>query len=104
VAKRVTHPNVLPDLRFVFATKRRKKASPICLWSAWNFSPGKNLEQLLKEKGKLSAAEALPLVKQMVAGLAAAHQAGVVHRDFKTNKRNARSASIWFGICTRCSQ
>jgi len=43
------------------------------------------LDQHLKEKGKLSAGEALPLVKQMVAGLAAAHQAGVVHRDFKTN-------------------
>src|SRR5215472_1931563 len=46
---------------------------------------GQTLDHLLKQKGKLATDEALPLVKQMIAGLAAAHEAGVVHRDFKSN-------------------
>ena len=45
---------------------------------------GETLADRLR-RGRLSAAEALPLVTQMAAALDAAHQAGVVHRDFKSN-------------------
>src|SRR5258708_3361431 len=84
VAKRVTHPNVCRTYD-LFRHETAKEGESDLLVVSMEFLAGQNLEQLLKEKGKLSAAEALPLVKQMVAGLAAAHQAGVVHRDFKTN-------------------
>ena len=44
---------------------------------------GRDLEQYLEEKTKLSVREALPLFRQMCRGLAAAHAQGVVHRDLK---------------------
>jgi serine/threonine protein kinase/Tfp pilus assembly protein PilF len=84
VAKRVTHPNVCRTYD-LFRHEATKDGESDLLVVSMEFLAGQNLDQLLKEKGKLNTAEALPLVKQMVAGLAAAHQAGVVHRDFKTN-------------------
>jgi serine/threonine protein kinase/Tfp pilus assembly protein PilF len=84
VAKRVTHPNVCRTYD-LFRHEAAKDGESDLLVVSMEFLAGQNLDQLLKEKCKLSTAEALPLVKQMVAGLAAAHQAGVVHRDFKTN-------------------
>ena len=84
VAKRVTHPNVCRTYD-LFRHEGRKDGDSDLLVVSMEFLAGQNLDQLLKERGKLSIAEALPLVQQMVAGLAAAHQAGVVHRDFKTN-------------------
>jgi eukaryotic-like serine/threonine-protein kinase len=45
---------------------------------------GKTLAELLRSRGPLPEAEAAPLARQMCAALAAAHRAGVVHRDFKS--------------------
>jgi len=84
VARRVTHPNVCRTYD-LFRHEATKDGDSDLLVVSMEFLAGQNLDQLLKDKGKLSTTEALPLVKQMVAGLAAAHQAGVVHRDFKTN-------------------
>lgn len=36
------------------------------------------------QRGSMTRAEAFPLIEQMAAGLHAAHEAGVVHRDFKS--------------------
>lgn len=84
VAKRVTHPNVCRTFD-LFRHEATKDGESDVLVVSMELLAGATLEQLLKEKGKLTTDEALPLVKQMIAGLAAAHQAGVVHRDFKTN-------------------
>jgi tetratricopeptide (TPR) repeat protein len=46
---------------------------------------GETLAERLRRVGRLSPREAQPIVEQMAAGLAAAHRAGVVHRDFKTD-------------------
>jgi hypothetical protein len=44
---------------------------------------GEDLGMLLRRRGKLPAAELLPIVDQLAAGLESAHAAGVVHRDLK---------------------
>jgi hypothetical protein len=44
---------------------------------------GSTLADRLSRHGPLPLAEALPLVEQMASGLGAAHEVGVVHRDFK---------------------
>jgi serine/threonine protein kinase/TolB-like protein/tetratricopeptide (TPR) repeat protein len=44
---------------------------------------GETLNDALRRKSPMSTAEALPLIRQMAQGLTAAHDAGVIHRDFK---------------------
>ena len=44
---------------------------------------GETLTDRLKS-GRMTPAQALPIVEQMAAALAAAHEAGIVHRDFKS--------------------
>ena len=45
--------------------------------------PGRNLRQLLQQEGPLPPARAVELVDQVLQALAAAHAAGLVHRDVK---------------------
>ncbi len=44
---------------------------------------GPTVEQIVRDRGALGEPEAARLATQVAAGLAAAHQAGVVHRDIK---------------------
>jgi tetratricopeptide (TPR) repeat protein len=75
LARRVTHPNVCRtfDLDFHGAT----------LFVTMELLEGETLAELLQRKGRLTPEEALPIAKQLAAGLDAAHAAGIVHRDFK---------------------
>jgi len=84
VAKRITHPNVCRTYD-LFRHESGADPSSDVLVVSMELLAGQTLDQLLKQKGKLTSTEALPLVRQMIAGLAAAHEAGVVHRDFKSN-------------------
>lgn len=45
---------------------------------------GETLAGYLKNSGKLSEAEALPIARQLCAGLSEAHRSGVIHRDLKS--------------------
>jgi beta-lactam-binding protein with PASTA domain/predicted Ser/Thr protein kinase len=53
------------------------------LYLAMEYVPGRTLRELLQERGWLPWQEALAVIDPMLAGLAAAHQAGIVHRDVK---------------------
>jgi beta-lactam-binding protein with PASTA domain/predicted Ser/Thr protein kinase len=53
------------------------------LYLAMEYVPGRTLRQLLNQRGKLTPGESLDIIESVLAGLAAAHQAGIVHRDVK---------------------
>ena len=75
LARQVTHRNVvrIHDLGEVDGIK----------YISMPYLDGSSLASILAEKGKLTVAEVLPIAKDIVAGLIAAHEAGVVHRDLK---------------------
>jgi serine/threonine protein kinase len=47
------------------------------------FVEGRELKEIIAEKGKLSPAEAVDIFSQVCSGLEHAHQKGIVHRDLK---------------------
>ena len=53
------------------------------LYLAMEYVPGRTLRALLRERGWFTWPEALGIMDPVLAGLAAAHQAGIVHRDVK---------------------
>lgn len=77
LARRVTHPNVAR----IFDIGHH--ADDVTFLSMELLS-GETLSARLRRDGRMNPVPALPLVKQMAAGLAAAHEAGVIHRDFKS--------------------
>ncbi|WP_426560798.1 Stk1 family PASTA domain-containing Ser/Thr kinase [Angustibacter sp. McL0619] len=50
---------------------------------AMEYVPGRTLRDLMRERGPLSAGEAFDLMEPVLEALAAAHRAGIVHRDVK---------------------
>jgi eukaryotic-like serine/threonine-protein kinase len=80
LARRVTHANVcrLFDLGFHDTPRGR------ITFLTMELLDGESLRQRIR-RGRLEVKEALPIVEQMVAGLAAAHAFGIVHRDFKSD-------------------
>jgi len=53
------------------------------LYLVMEYVPGRTLRALLRERGWLPWQEALSVMDPVLAGLSAAHQAGIVHRDVK---------------------
>jgi eukaryotic-like serine/threonine-protein kinase len=100
VALKIAHPELAGDPEFArrFSGEARSAArlsSPNVvavydqgseaglLYLAMEYVPGRTLRELLKERGRLGPAEALSIFQGVLAGLAAAHRAGIVHRDVK---------------------
>jgi beta-lactam-binding protein with PASTA domain/tRNA A-37 threonylcarbamoyl transferase component Bud32 len=50
---------------------------------AMEYVPGPTLRELLNARGRLGPREALDVIEGVLAGLAAAHEAGIIHRDVK---------------------
>jgi tetratricopeptide (TPR) repeat protein len=82
LARKVTHPNVCR----VFDAYRhplQPGGGRRVTFLAMELLSGETLADRLRRGGPMSPGEALPLVEQMARGLQAAHEAGVIHRDFK---------------------
>jgi hypothetical protein len=77
---KVDHPNVV---RVFDAGEEDHPDLGWLLFYAMEFVEGKTLAQLVQERGVLPADEAAAVVRQVAAGLGAAHRAGIVHRDVK---------------------
>jgi tetratricopeptide (TPR) repeat protein/predicted Ser/Thr protein kinase len=75
LARQVTHKNVvrIHDLGEIDGVK----------YITMSYVQGHDLGTALRREGTLPIARALHLARQIVAGLEAAHEAGVVHRDLK---------------------
>jgi eukaryotic-like serine/threonine-protein kinase len=80
LAKKVTHPNVCRI--YDIGMDWHFPGEPVIFFTM-ELLAGESLAQRL-QRGRMNVAEALPIARQMAAGLAAAHQAGVIHRDFKS--------------------
>lgn len=81
LARKVTHPNVCR----IFDLFYHRPASPggEIPFLTMELLPGEALSERFRREGRMTTADALPMVEQMAAGLMAAHQVGVIHRDFK---------------------
>ena len=82
LARRITHPSV--SRIFEIFTAQTPDGRPLHFLTM-ELLDGETLADRLDRAGRLTPDEALPLVRQMAAGLAAAHAGGVVHRDFKAS-------------------
>jgi eukaryotic-like serine/threonine-protein kinase len=72
---RLSHPNVV--------TVYDQGADGRTLYLAMEYVPGQTLRDLLSSRGQLRPREALDIMEGVLSGLAAAHQAGIAHRDVK---------------------
>jgi len=110
VALKIAHPHLSDDAEFVrrFIGEARSAArlsSPNVVaifdqgsdkrlhYIAMEYVPGRTLRQLLNERGRLSVRDALDIMSGVLAGLAAAHEAGLAHRDVKPE--NVLLTSSW---------
>ena len=88
LARQVTHPNVarIFDIGHhgTRATEDGVERGGEVTFLSMELLSGETLSARLRREGRMTPDQALPLVAQMAAGLAAAHKAGVVHRDFKS--------------------
>jgi serine/threonine protein kinase len=77
LARRVSHPNVCRV--FDLGTDGRS------LFVTMELLAGETLGQWVRRDGRLAPGEVAALLPQLLGALAAAHAAGVVHRDFKSD-------------------
>jgi len=98
IAHRVTHPSVCRTFDAGVAD-----GIP---YLTMELLRGETLAERLARTGRMTTADALPIIEQVAAGLSAAHQAGIVHRDFKganvllveTSAGGSRAVVSDFGI------
>jgi serine/threonine protein kinase len=85
LARRVTHPNICRILEFGIQVCTRADGLPESIpFLTMEFLIGETLAQRLARRGRLPAREAVPLLRQVIAGLRAIHESGIVHRDLKS--------------------
>lgn len=80
LARRVTHPNVC---RIFDVARHRLPNGQEAILLTMEFLAGPTLAHWIKQHAPASPAQILPILRQIAAGLSAAHAAAVTHRDFK---------------------
>jgi serine/threonine protein kinase/Tol biopolymer transport system component len=104
LARKVSHPNVCR----IFDLYRDKSNGSEVVFVTMEFLRGETLAERIKHQGRMDTQEALPLITQMASALGAAHQVGIVHRDFKPGNvvlvngaTEARAVVTDFGLAFR---
>jgi len=83
LARRVTHPNACRIFDLFLHKPSGSDIAEATYFVSMEFLRGETLAERLHRQGRFSMIDALPLIHQMAAALSAAHDAGIVHRDFK---------------------
>jgi tetratricopeptide (TPR) repeat protein len=81
LARKVTHPNLCP----IYDIARSDEPRPPFLFLTMKLLIGETLSSRLRRPEPIARQEAITIFRQMVAGLAAIHAAGIIHRDIKPN-------------------
>jgi serine/threonine protein kinase len=93
-AAKLNHPNIMQ----IYAIGEEKGIH----YFAMEYIKGKTLAHLKKEEGTLTAARAIPIIKQVAKALGEAHKVGLVHRDIKPSNimidASGRAKVTDFGI------
>jgi hypothetical protein len=105
-ARRIQHANVCRVFDLVQTEVARGRSA---VFLTMELLEGETLSQKLHREGALTERQAMPLIRQMVAALSAAHQAGVIHGDFKSSNvmivpregGSARAVVTDFGLARR---
>src|SRR3712207_2464036 len=94
IGARLQHPHVISMFDVVVHEDRP--------WLVMEYLPSRSLAAVLGEKGPLPAEEVAEIGRQVADGLAAAHVAGVTHRDVKPGKvliaEDGRVKNTDFGV------
>jgi serine/threonine-protein kinase len=77
-AASLTHPNVI-----AVHDQGWHQGGPPAVFLVMEYVEGPTLRDILRERGKMSVDEALDILEEILAGIGAAHRAGIVHRDIK---------------------
>src|SRR3984957_2447389 len=97
LARKVTHPNICRtfDVFRHSVSDAATGADSEILIVSMELLEGKSLDKRVRGASRMTTTEAFLIVTQLCAGLQAAHNAGVIHRDFKSsNVMLVASASI----------
>ncbi len=81
LARKVVHPNLCP----IYEIFRCDQPAPPFLFLTMRLLQGETLYARFERREKLEAGEAAEICKQLLAGVAALHAGGVIHRDLKPN-------------------
>ncbi|HSB00575.1 MAG TPA: protein kinase, partial [Anaerolineales bacterium] len=98
-AANLSHPNIVTVHDFGLDHSQ--------LFIVMEYIPGKDLKTLLRQRGRFSVDETIPLMVQACAGIGYAHRAGLVHCDVKPHNMivtpDARLKVTDFGIARALS-
>lgn len=91
---KLNHPNIVSVLGY----EEENNIFAIIM----EYFSGFSLEELIRQKEKLSLNESIPIIKQVLFGISFAHQNGLLHRDIKPSNilidRNGNVKVMDFGI------
>jgi serine/threonine-protein kinase len=95
LARRVSHPNVCR----IYDIGESEAGVP---YVSMEYVDGRPLSDLIAESAPMTQAEGIPLIRQVLDALAAAHRVNVIHRDLKPDNimvtRDARAVIMDFGL------
>jgi serine/threonine protein kinase/tetratricopeptide (TPR) repeat protein len=83
ITRRITHPNVCRTFDIARHTELENGVETQITFLTMELLEGETLANVLRRGRQYTSNEAIPLILQMIQGLSAAHNIGIVHRDFK---------------------